>query len=312
MSSAKKIKSGDQTAELLRQKLKLKKLTVRKDLESKHPHAVSFFERKGLDIDQIRQHSAKLLAAGTLAGNLFLGPSAQLPPLPPPLIEAFFPVSVPTLQNPQDLFVSKLKNLLPEKPRPLQNDLEKLIGKIFESLTGIKARATLEGEHLNTSYGYIGAEQHLLRFPGDNIYLHDEFRNVGMAPHHGGWGYFASSRSDLTEQAVMREKYYVAIQIMYFPDWPKRWRYLVDWYKWRKVVVMNTENGNAVVAVVGDAGPAAWTGKQFGGSPEVMNALGGKKFKKGKVLIFFVDDPENKIPLGPVKYLENIPLSKLE
>jgi hypothetical protein len=33
-----------------------------------------------------------------------------------------------------------------------------------------------------------------------------------------------------------------------------------------------------------------------------MNSLGGAKYTKGKVLVFFVDDPENKIPLGPVDY----------
>ncbi len=61
-------------------------------------------------------------------------------------------------------------------------------------------------------------------------------------------------------------------------------------------------NGNAVVADIADAGPAAFTGKQFGGSPEVMNYLGGPRYKKGPVVIFFVDDPNNKVPLGPVEY----------
>ena len=61
-------------------------------------------------------------------------------------------------------------------------------------------------------------------------------------------------------------------------------------------------NGNAVVADIADSGPAAWTGKQFGGSPEVMNYLGGSRYKKGPVTVFFVDDPKNRVPLGPVEY----------
>ena len=69
-------------------------------------------------------------------------------------------------------------------------------------------------------------------------------------------------------------------------------------------MVINTKNGNAVVASIADAGPAAFTGKHFGGSPEVMEYLGGSRYKKGAVLLFFVDDPENKISLGPVKYNE--------
>ena len=58
----------------------------------------------------------------------------------------------------------------------------------------------------------------------------------------------------------------------------------------------------ALVVVVGDAGPAAWTGKHLGGSPEVMSYLervDGRQ--KGPVLYFFIDDPEDKIPLGPLE-----------
>ena len=70
------------------------------------------------------------------------------------------------------------------------------------------------------------------------------------------------------------------------------------------MLIVNTLNGKAVVTALADAGPAAWTGKSFGGSPEVMDYLGGPRYKKGPVVIFFVDDPNNKVPLGPVEYGE--------
>ena len=92
------------------------------------------------------------------------------------------------------------------------------------------------------------------------------------------------------------------MQTLYLPDWGRRQPYLRDWYKYRKVLIVNTDNGNAVVAAIADAGPAAWTGKHFGGSPEVMDYLGGARYKKGPVLVFFVDDPEDNVPLGPVEY----------
>ena len=55
------------------------------------------------------------------------------------------------------------------------------------------------------------------------------------------------------------------------------------------------------MGVVGDAGPAQWVKKQFGGSPEVIRE--GKVWSpksKGKIILWFVDDPEDKIPLGPI------------
>lgn len=187
-----------------------------------------------------------------------------------------------------------LRGILPENPKPLERSQEKALEQAITGATGISTKATLEGEHLNTTYGYIGLEQHLMRYPGDLVSY--------MAPGKGAWGYFASSKSELTNEDIEREKWYVVVQTLYLPDWEKRLSYLRDWYKYRKVMVVNTVNGNAVVGDIADSGPAAFTGKQFGGSPEVMTALGGEKYTKGKVLVFFVDDPENKVPLGPVDY----------
>ena len=71
------------------------------------------------------------------------------------------------------------------------------------------------------------------------------------------------------------------------------------------MLVVNPQNGKAMVVVIGDAGPAAWTGKHLGGSPEVMKYLervDGRQ--KGPVLYFFLDDPDDKIPLGPLPVSE--------
>jgi hypothetical protein len=65
--------------------------------------------------------------------------------------------------------------------------------------------------------------------------------------------------------------------------------------------VINPANGKTVVADIADAGPAKFTGKHFGASPEVMAYLEMKDgAQRGPALLFFVDDKDNKIPLGPV------------
>lgn len=287
----------------IRDRLKLKHLEEQRKLEERYPHALSFLQDRGLSLSRLRQHSAKVFVGGVLAGTLALSqPARAAPPLPPPVFEKLLAVGAVLPDQPENFLREKLSQMLPERAKSLSTELEKDIGLLVERLTGIKARATLEGEYLNTSYGYIGAEQHLPRFPGDTISQHDEFRQAGITPGRGAWGYFAPSKIELTEDLVQKEKWYAVVQTMYLPDWEQRLKYLRDWYKHRKVIIVNTENGKAVVSVIADAGPAAWTGKHFGGSPEVMAALGGPKYKKGPVLLFFVDDPENKVPLGPVDY----------
>ncbi len=298
----------------VRQKLKLKHLEDKNNLYQKHPSAGEFFTRSGINLSQIRQHSAKVISAGALTGALILNSPKVVKALPAP-------VNVLNILNAENgsqimgdvgkkLLLDTLNNVLPEKPRPLIRNEEKLLERVLENLTGVKTRATLEGEHLNTTYGFIGAEQHLRRFPGDSVNLHDKgYISSGMAPGNGAWGLFSQSKDSLDHYSEDVEKWYAVVQTLYLPDWNTRQPYLKNWYKHRKVLIVNCDNGNAVVAAIADSGPAAWTGKQFGGSPEVMDALGGKKYRKGVVLVFFVDDPENKLPLGPVEYDEKISIS---
>lgn len=301
-----KINKGRMDSEYLRNKLKLKSLEAKGEFSKKYPQAAKFLSERGVDLGKIREHSAKVIATGALTGTLLFAPPIGSKSLPPvsEIIRNVGDLNKPTSTSKTNELLNSLKDILPQKIGPLDRSQEKSLEQVFSETLGVKAKATLEGEHLNTTYGYIGAEQHLMRYPGDTMATHPKLpeKDEGMAPGRGAWGYFAPSKSDMTQSDIDREKWYAVVQTLYLPDWNTRQPYLRDWYKYRKVLIVNTINGNAVVADIADSGPAAWTGKSFGGSPEVMNYLGGPRYKKGPVIIFFVDDPENKVPLGPVDY----------
>ncbi|MBL7036844.1 hypothetical protein ISR94_03335 [Candidatus Microgenomates bacterium] len=293
------------TAESFRNKLKLKSLESKKTFQKKYPEAQKFLNEKGIELGKIRQHSAKIIGAGALTGTLLLTPPTGAGQLPQPdqiIKSVTSSVEEKGFDLPQKHLVETMSAILPENLRSLNRSEEKNLEKLFLDVTGIPARATLEGEHLNTTYGLIGAEQHLKRYPGDIVDYHGPFFKEGIAPGLGAWGHFAKSKAQLTPELIETEKWYAVVQTLYLHDWNTRQPHLRNWYKYRKVMLVNTTNGNAVVAAIADAGPAAWTGKVFGGSPEVMEYLGGPRYKKGPVVLFFVDDPENKVPLGPVEY----------
>jgi hypothetical protein len=301
--------------EFLRNKLKLKNLEVKNSFNQKYPHVKKFFEDRGIDLAKIREHSARVITAGALTGTLLFSPPFKTDKMPNAM-EIVKNITDLNRDNsaanpvpPNQLLLSSISNYLPTQIGPLTRSQEKNLEKVFSDIIGVNTKATLEGEHLNTTYGYIGAEQHLVRYPGDTIAAHDLMPDdEGIAPGKGAWGYFTQSKDKLTKQDIENEKWYAVVQTLYLPDWNSRLKYLRDWYKYRKVLIVNTINGNAVVADIADSGPAAFTGKHFGGSPAVMNYLGGSRYKKGPVVIFFVDDPENKVPLGPVEYNNvNIP-----
>jgi len=297
----------------IREKLKLRQFEAKENLNKKHPHVLKYLKNKGIDLEKIREHSVRILSAGALTGTLLFTPPVGVKTLPSPteIIESLKSLlAEKTPDAPQKLLIDLLSGLLPERPRPLSKEEEQKLEQIFGQILGIKAKANLEGEHLNTTYGYIGAEQHLRRYPGDTMTGHEPFFKEGMAPGLGAWGYFAYTKDKLTTSLEETERWYAVVQTLYLPDWNTRTRYLREWYRYRKVLIVNTKSGNAVVAAIADSGPAAWTGKHFGGSPEVMEYLGGPRYKKGAVVLFFVDDPENKVPLGPVDY-NQINLSEL-
>ncbi len=208
----------------------------------------------------------------------------------------------------KDELVTALGTVLPPEVIPLTPEQDEVVGATLSEYFGLQVSASLEGKRLNRDYGYIGAEQHLMRYPGDTIGSHfsneqemNDFGPSGMAPGRGAWGYFAPSFEDMTQTEVEREKYYLAVQTFLSPGWGERTNELYNFFKFRKMLVVNPENGKAMVVVIGDAGPAEWTGKHLGGSPEVMRYLervdGGGK---GPVLYFFINDPDNAIPLGPI------------
>jgi len=285
---------------ILRSRLKLKQLQSEQKLARQYPRAAEFLKSHNLlGAGRIREHATKLLTSGALAGSLLLAmPQIGILSRPPENLS----VQHPLLTTAQILQI-KLAEILPPKVGPLTAEQETRISHLLFEFFGIKAVSQLGSTRLNNVYGLIGAEQHLPRFSGDTLAQHDEYRKAGIAPGLGSWGYFAPSKAQMTRDDYLKEKYYVAVQTLYLPDWKIRLKFLVDWYKHRKVVVINPQNGKAIVAVVGDAGPARWTGKHFGGSPEVMAYLGlNVGWQKGPVILYFVDDPDGKVPLGPLEY----------
>src|SRR3989344_2815326 len=293
---------------LLRYRLKLKNLQAESVLRAHHPHAVAQREAAGGRPESWRAHAAKLLSAGAVAGSLMRASPNSLPvtaALPESAHSS--PVFSPDLHRQTADFI---KTRLPGSFGHLDPAAESQVSDFLHQHFGLHAYPELEGNRLNHSYGLIGAEQHLPRFPGDSVGEHGGFAASGITPGRGAWGYFASTRSDLTPDLVAQEKYYFAVQTLYLPDWDARLPYLRDWYKYRKMVAKNPQNGKAVVGVVADSGPSQFTGKHFGGSPEVMDYLEMQDGRqRGAVILYFVDDPQDQVPLGPLEYnLESPPL----
>jgi len=282
--------SASSSVELFKNRLRSKRQLAAENFRDNHPQVAVWLVSAGISIGNISSSLAKLATSGVIAGSLLA--------FSPPLTSADLSltdsaISLIAASDLRDRLAKSIREFLPDKISGLSKSQEQAISVKVREILGIDANFELDNQRLNYQYGWMGAEQHLMRFPGDNV--------ADMAPKTGAWGYFSKSRDDLNDDLSQKEKYYVAVQTLYLPDWNKDYPVLKEWYKYRKVLVINPNSGRSVVAVIADAGPANWTGKQFGGSPEVMEHLEyatGKR--KGLVILMFVDDPQDKIKLGPV------------
>jgi hypothetical protein len=250
-------------------------------------------------------NNSRQLTIGTLAG-IFLLTSPIIPK-----IQTVFSSNEVTSNKAIDkgtFIIYDLKNVLPQTVRPLTQEEDKSVGEILSRTYGMNVVPELDGKRLNATYGIIGQEQHLARYPGDNMITHfdnlteqEKFWDYGMASGLGAWGYFTNSQSAMSQKDIDREKYYIAVQTFLVTGFTNNSKEYEDFFKYRKMLVVNPQNGKAIVADIADAGPSPSTGKQLGGSPEVMTYL--ERYdgsQRGPVLYFFIDNPSDKIPLGPV------------
>jgi len=252
----------------------------------------------------VKLTSQQLLAALSLAGQIALHQPTQAGKIAQVYAKEQQPeqdaLATEVSQEEHNEILAKMVGMVNRPPGHLAKDEELYLEQQLSDIFGFDVTAELDGHRLNHSLGIMGGEQHLKRFAGDDLSQHDAYLEAGMAPGRSAFGWFTEN-GQLTQEAIQREKYYFAVQTLYLPDWNTSHKDLKPWFKYRKMIMINPAESMAVVGIVGDAGPAQWVKKQFGGSPEVIRE--GKVWSpksKGRVILWFVDDPENKIPLGPI------------
>ena len=288
----------------LSEKLEEKKTQALESLKERHKEVVLWAKKKGIKADEVVGKSARGLAAGVATGAMVLSVGAAQNGRQP---SKNLTDQKEIRRDVSDLNakVEAKRDITPFVKKALSKvdmDDEKKISKLLSDTLQIPVTEELSGIRLNTTYGIMGYESHLSRYPGDNLYSHfhsntefQAFSKAGMAGGPGAWGYLAPSRGALTDKEIEREKYYLVAQTFLSPNWGSP--AIKQWFRHRKMVVVNPKNGVVVVGVLEDAGPQVETGRNFGGSSEVIEELGLRKTGP-YVLMYFVDDPKDQIPLG--------------
>ncbi len=259
---------------------------------------VNWMKANSLSIIEVREFSQKMLVALSLVGQIAFAKPAQAQMTNLAQLNVENDKLKQLSEEEKQEIISKMIAYVNLPPGHLEKQEELYLEQQLSDILKFDVTASLDNHRLNHSLGIMGSEQHLFRYPGDSLAKHDAFLEAGIAPGRGAFGWFTQN-GELTTDSVMMEKYYFAVQTLYLPNWNTNYKELKPWYKFRKMVAVNPAEGLAIVGVVGDAGPALWVKKQFGGSPEVIRE--GKIWSpksKGRVILYFVDDPADEVALG--------------
>src|SRR5258708_8414039 len=139
-----------------RNKLKLKSIQEKLNFTKKHPNAKRIIDKKGIDLANLRAHSAKILGAGILGSALLIN-SPSLSKLPG-VIEIAKKMNTSQLEVPlklpQEGFLNSLSQIIPSYAQPLTTAKEKEIEQLINEYFKIPDKAILYGKHLNTPYTY--------------------------------------------------------------------------------------------------------------------------------------------------------------
>ena len=159
---------------------------------------------------------------------------------------------------------------------------------------------TLDGIPLPANSGKVGREQHLsLTMSQEQPATHYAVSGTpagaqnGMAwqesagPGYGAWG---------KAPPVEDERYYICMRWNYTDLHGQPVLASKDWYYRKRVLVTNPANGRKVIASIVEYGPAPWTGRVSGLSPEAMLTLGAET--DNNLIYYWALD--QGLPPGPI------------
>jgi hypothetical protein len=283
---------------------KYQKKAVR-NLKKKHKSAVKWLNLQGQDLSQIKKNAIKAVATGTVVASLLVTTAAPIIAMSTPNVVY---ENVEENLNYEQI-LSKINQLLDRKSNyKLTLQEERALAHLISVYTGVQSAPQIEGHRLKNVFGEIATERHMPIFPGQSLNDHLQDHNqkeafgwTGMTAHPSAWGYFVNSKQQVSADLIENEKYYFAVQTFLIPNWSSNWQTEKEWFKFRKMLIFNPKTGQSAIGVIADSGPARYTGRQFGGSPEIMDAVGlGKNKKIGDAVLLLIDENQNQVALGPV------------
>ena len=195
----------------------------------------------------------------------------------------------------------KLRSYALGPPSQLAGNESLYLEQQLSDLLGFDVATVLDGRQLPHNAATMSALPHQQRSPEDTLEKHRHHQEAGLQTGRSQFGWFVPNAADSHSNHSQPEEYSVTVQLQYLDEWQSQRQELKKWYRYRKIVVINPFERRATIAAITGVGPTERLQYQCAGSPEVIReTMVWSLASQGKVLLFYVDDPEDTLALGPV------------
>ena len=195
--------------------------------------------------------------------------------------------------------LQKTRDISQLPPGTLDTEVELYLEQQLSEILNFDVSVEVEGQRLPHTHGVIQALPHFKTTPTDSLENHS-YPHATFSGKRSFFGWVTSGTS-VDQDPPAYEQYAVSLPLFLLPGWSEKFVSLKKWYAYRKVIIINPAESIGVVARIADTFPLVTAKYQFGASPEViLEAKCWSPKSLGKVLIFFVTDETDTVPLGPV------------
>jgi hypothetical protein len=126
----------------------------------------------------------------------------------------------------------------------------------------------------------------------------DLWPEVPVAAHRS---WYAPPPNLSPQQWQLANRYQISLPLHTLSEWQNNPSTTSQWFAWRKILVVNPLEQIALVTVVGDIYRQPLTQFQAAASPAIVREGRVWSFQtQGIVLMLFIHDPTDSVPLGPV------------
>jgi hypothetical protein len=201
-------------------------------------------------------------------------------------------VSIEVTKEEHDQILGKLSALtnVPAGKIDLPDQLyfEQQLGDML----GMTISAQLDSYSLPDTIAHSLSLPHFKTHPTDKLSQHS-LQEAGLSPTRPSFGW-------LTDKSSHLETFGIAIPLHKLDEWSSRRQEYLEWFKHRKVLVINPSRQLAAVGAIINSAPAHVQRFQVGLSPELVRATQAwHPETKGKLALFLVDEAAGNVPLGP-------------